>query len=119
MLIKIRAIGINPVDTYIRSNTGPLAVTPHVLGADGAGDVEVLGEGVNKFKVGDRVWIFFADIYTPHGTYAEYAAVPAEMAHHLPSSYSYEEGATLGITYMTAERALFVRCDYLFVFAFS
>jgi len=104
VLIRVKAAGVNPVETYIRS--GSYAVKPALpftAGTDAGGVVEETGEGVSSFKPGDR-------IYTSgsiSGTYAEYVLCRETDVHQLPPNVSFEQGAALGIPYATAYNALF------------
>lgn len=106
VLVRLRAAGVNPVETYMRTGTyaikPPLPWTP---GFDGAGDVEAVGDGVAAFRTGDRVYVAM----TPNGTYAEKVVADVEHVHRLPHNVSYAQGAALGIPYATAHRALFGR----------
>lgn len=106
VLVKIAAAGVNPVDTYVRKGAyAALPQLPYTPGKDGAGTVESVGEGVSKFKAGDRVYVSGSKT----GTYAQYAVCDISQVHSLPSSVSFEQGAALGIPYSTAYRALFQR----------
>ncbi len=103
VLVRIRAAGVNPVETYIRAGQyASLPSLPYIPGSDGAGDVLALGSGVTGIRVGDRVWV------QGTGTYAEMAVVAAGRVHPLPDGVSYEAGAALGVPYVTAYRALFI-----------
>jgi NADPH:quinone reductase len=113
IVVRVRAAGVNPVDTYIHTGTyarkPPLPYTP---GMDGAGDVESVGAGVTDFKIGDRVYIAgTAHTAAGAGTYAERALCVASQLSRLPARVSYEQGAALGVPYMTAYRALFHRAQ--------
>ncbi|GIU82205.1 MAG: NADPH:quinone reductase [Acidobacteria bacterium] len=104
VLVRIKAAGVNPVDTYIRSGIYPVKPDlPYTPGKDGAGVVEKVGEKVTKVKVGDRV--FLSGSLT--GTYAEMALCEEWQVHHLPERISFEQGAGIFIPYATAYRALF------------
>src|SRR4051812_39791557 len=110
VLVRIRAAGINPVDTYLRSGTyafkPPLPYTP---GTDGAGQVEALGPDVNGVRKGDRVYIAADNIGPPRGgTFAELAVCAATQLHALPADASFAQGAAIGVPYATAYRALFM-----------
>jgi NADPH2:quinone reductase len=105
VLIKVHAIGVNPVETYIRSGNYGWKQWPYTPGADCAGVVEAVGEGVRKVKAGDRVYT--AGSVT--GTYAEKTVVPEARVFKLPDNVSFEQGAALGVPYGTAHRALFHR----------
>ncbi|MBI4345234.1 MAG: NADPH:quinone reductase [Elusimicrobia bacterium] len=104
VLVRIRAAGVNPVDAYRRAGTHsyrpPLPATP---GFDGAGVVE--RSQAPGLVEGMRVWVSAST----SGTYAEYAACPADAVHPLPQGLSFSQGAAVGIPYLTAYRALFVR----------
>ncbi len=106
LLVRLSAAGVNPVDTYKRagwhSHSPRLPYTP---GEDGAGTVEEVGADVKRFKVGDRIYL--ARSLT--GTYAEAALCEEWQAHPLPANVTFEQGACLGVPYMTAYRALFHR----------
>jgi len=106
VVVRIHAVGVNPVDTYIRTGTFGEMPLPHCPGMDAAGVVEHIGPDVSQFKEGDRVWVYHMQ-FGPDGTYAEYAAIPESSLHPLPDHLSFEQGAALGIPYLTAERALF------------
>ncbi|XP_060578400.1 zeta-crystallin-like isoform X2 [Ruditapes philippinarum] len=103
VLVEVKAAGINPVDTYIRSGTyaikPPLPFTP---GSDLAGIVKDVGANVTKFKPGDRVYV----IKNVSGGYAEFTTVEENMVGHLTSSLSFQQGAGVGIACYTAFRAV-------------
>lgn len=107
VLINVKAAGINPVDTYIRSGTyarkPPLPYTP---GGDGAGIICEVGPEVTKFKAGDRVW-FYGSL---SGSYAEISLCSESKTFPLPESFDFEQGAGIGTPYLTAYRALFHSC---------
>jgi len=104
ILVRIKAAGVNPVDTYIRSGVyAQKPELPYTPGKDGAGIVEKVGENVTKFKPGDRV--LTADAGS--GTYAEYAVFSEKNLIKLPENVSFEEGAGVFVPYATAYRALF------------
>ena len=106
VLVEIRAAGVNPVETYIRSGIYPnLPSLPYTPGKDGAGVIELVGEGVSALRPGDRV--FTSGTLT--GTYAEYALCDAVDVHLLPPKISFSQGAAIGTPYGTAYRALFQR----------
>lgn len=103
-LIDLKASGVNPVDTYIRSGIyGKLPILPYIPGKDGAGIVSEVGADVSNFKVGDRVYLF----NSPSGTYAEKCACNSSNMFLLPDNTSYAQGACLGTPAFTAYRALF------------
>jgi NADPH2:quinone reductase len=113
VLVRVHAAGVNPVDAYIRSGTyARKPALPYVPGSDGAGEVESVGADVSAFKHGDRVYIA-GDNITPmgHGTYAEYTICAPTQLHRLPPKITYGQGASLGVPYATAYRALFYRAS--------
>ena len=103
VLVRIRAAGVNPYDTYMRAGTyaikPPLPYTP---GSDGAGVVEAIGDGVKKVKPGDRVYT----ARTVTGAYAEYALTLEEQVHALPEKISFAQGAGVWVPCATAYHAL-------------
>jgi NADPH2:quinone reductase len=108
VLLRLDAIGINPVETYIRAGTYAYKPTlPYTPGNDGAGVVEQVGADVNEFKPGDRVYT----AGSISGTYAEFALCKTEQVHPLPANVSFAQGAAMGTPYATAYRGLFQRAD--------
>lgn len=106
ILVRLKAAGVNPADTYIRAGTYAAKPSlPYTPGADAAGIVEAVGASVKKFKQGDRVYL----AGTTTGAYAELAVAKSSMVHPLPETISFEQGAAVGIPYGTAYRALFIR----------
>jgi len=104
VLINIRAAGVNPVDTYIRSGIyAALPSLPWTPGKDGAGVVEMVGEGVDTVKVEDRVWL--SSSLT--GTYAQYCLAEHNDVHPLPAAFTFNQGSSLWVAYATAYHALF------------
>jgi NADPH:quinone reductase len=108
VLIRMHAIGVNPVETYIRAGKyARLPELPYTPGNDGAGIVEQVGPDVNEFKLGDRVYT----AGSVSGTYAEFALCKTEQVHPLPANVSFAQGASMGTPYATAYRGLFQRAD--------
>lgn len=106
ILMQIKAAGVNPVDTYVRAGTyGYHPKGPYTPGADGAGQVKAVGEGVGGLAPGDRVY----GCASISGSYAQFALFDAQKVFHLPERVSFEQGACLGIPYATACRALLQR----------
>jgi NADPH:quinone reductase len=104
VLIEVHAAGVNPVDVYVRSGSyARRPQLPYTPGHDGAGAVLKAGEGVRQFRNGDRVYI--AGSLT--GTYAEQTLCRESQVHLLPENVPYAQGASLGVPYATAYRALF------------
>ncbi len=104
VVVRIRAAGVNPVETYIRAGTyARKATLPYTPGTDGAGTIESVGESVTNVKIGDRVYL--AGSLT--GTYAEQALCEAWAVFPLPAHVSFAQGAAMHVPYATAYRALF------------
>jgi NADPH2:quinone reductase len=108
VLVRVHAIGINPVETYIRAGTYAYKPTlPYTPGNDGAGVVEQVGRDVNEFKAGDRVYT----AGSISGTYAEFVLCKTAQVHQLPANVSFAQGAAMGTPYATAYRGLFQRAE--------
>jgi NADPH:quinone reductase len=108
VLVRMHAIGVNPVETYIRAGTyARLPKLPYTPGNDGAGVIEQTGDSMTEFKPGDRVYT--AGSVT--GTYAEFALCKTDQVHRLPSNVSFAQGAAMGTPYATAYRGMFQRAD--------
>lgn len=105
VLLRIKAIGVNPVDTYIRAGTYGKIPLPYTPGFDAAGVIEGVGPNVQQFRLGDRVYA----AGTSTGAYAEAALSKTAQVYPLPDNISFAQGAALGIPYATAYRALFQR----------
>jgi len=106
VLVRLHAIGVNPVETYIRSgNYARKPELPYTPGSDGAGVIEAVGPGVTTFKPGERVYT----AGTVTGSYAELALCNLGQVYRLPGAVSFAQGAAVGIPYATAYRALFQR----------
>ncbi len=103
VLVRIKAAGINPVDTYIRQGThASTPVLPFTPGKDAAGIVEKVGANISKVEKGERVYL--ADSVT--GTYAEFALCKENQVWSLPENTSFEQGAGIFVPYATAFRGL-------------
>jgi NADPH:quinone reductase len=105
VLINVRAVGVNPVETYIRAGKYPNASVPYTPGTDAAGEVAKTGASVRHLAVGARVYTSGSVT----GAYANMTICEAADVHPLPSATSFAEGAALGIPYATAWRAIFQR----------
>lgn len=106
VLVRNHAVGINPVDTYLRSNTdGRGPKLPYTPGADAAGVVEAVGASVTGVKAGDRVYVGG----TATGSYAELCLCETAQIHPLPGTVSFAQGAAMNVPYATAYHALFNR----------
>ena len=97
VLVRIRAAGVNPVDTYVRSGVyAMLPPLPYIPGGDGAGVIEAVGDGVRQFKRGDRVWA------QRSAGYAELAACDVSTVQPLAAALTFGQGAAVGVPYATA-----------------
>jgi NADPH:quinone reductase len=106
VLVEVRAIGVNPVDTYIRAGLYPvLPQLPYTPGKDVAGVIAAVGSGVDGWIPGDRVYTSG----TLSGGYASKALCTIDQVFKLPESVSFKAGASVGIPGATAWRALFMR----------
>src|SRR5690348_10390362 len=107
--VKLKTSGVNPSDVKAREGRtrkiGYPRVIPH---SDGAGEIDMIGDGVAASRQGERVWVWNAQWKRPFGTCAQYVVVPESMAVALPASASFEAGACLGIPAMTAFHAVAV-----------
>lgn len=107
--VRMHVSGISPGDTkkrrgWLGSSMPFERVIPH---SDGAGLVDLVGEGVDQRRLGERVWVFGAQSYRASGTAAQCCVVPVHQAVPLPDEVSDEVGACLGIPGITAHRAVF------------
>jgi len=110
--VRVHAIGVNPYETYMRS--GAYAIKPdlpYIPGADAAGVIDQVGDGVAGWKAGDRVYISGTAIHKAYGAYAQYAVCNVDQIHRLPDRISFTQGAGLFVPYVTAWRALFGRAN--------
>lgn len=106
--VRLHAVGVNPVETYIRSgNYARKPSLPAILGTDAAGVIDAVGEGVARVTPGTRVYVAGSLATRFSGAYAELATCDAEHVHPLPDRASFAQGAAIGVPYATAYRALF------------
>ena len=119
VLLELRAASLNHLDLWIRQGL-PSVPKPRILGADGAGVVAALGDGVSGFEIGDRVVINpglehgeTITVIGEHmdGTHAELIAVPAENVHPIPAGLSFEEAAAFPLVFETAYRMLVTKAQ--------
>ncbi|HEV7875863.1 MAG TPA: alcohol dehydrogenase catalytic domain-containing protein, partial [Nocardioides sp.] len=108
--VRIHRSGVNPTDWKARRGAKPgLRVNPpQVPNQDGAGVVDAVGPGVEDALLGLRVWVWEAAYQRPEGTAQEYSLVPRHNVAHLPDVASFDLGASLGVPFLTAHRALTV-----------
>lgn len=131
--IKVEAIAMNRLDRFVCQGWPGLKLDmPHILGADAAGTIDALGDGVSNWNIGDRVAIYPAGVdcngcewcergmenlcthyhirgETTIGTYREYMCVNTRDLVTLPDHISFEEGAAAGLVYLTAYHSLMIR----------
>ena len=106
VVVMVKAAGVNPVDTYIRSGLSqPDLKLPYTPGIDGAGVISAIGDGVRHRAVGQRVYV----AWSLSGTYAEEVLCDEFQTHPLPDDISFGQGAAIGVPYGAAYRALFQR----------
>lgn len=107
MLVRLRAAGINPLDTKVRKLHMFFPTNlPAVLGCDGAGVVEAVGSGVTRFKPGEEVYFFNNGLGSDPGSYAEYAMIHEEYAARKPRNLSMVEAAAVPLVLITVWEAL-------------
>ncbi|MBA8877052.1 zinc-binding alcohol dehydrogenase family protein [Phyllobacterium myrsinacearum] len=109
LLVEVKAISVNPVDTKIRAGVKPEAGQPKVLGWDAAGVVMAAGPDVRNFKVGDEV--FYAGAVDRSGTNAEFHLIDERIVGKKPKSLDFSAAAALPLTSITAWEMLFHRLD--------
>jgi NADPH:quinone reductase-like Zn-dependent oxidoreductase len=132
VLIKLEAAALNRMDLWVRNGWPGIKLQyPHILGADGAGTIAALGEGVTQWQVGDRVvinanlgcaecdfclagqdnrcqsWHLLGE--TVSGTYAEYVSVPTRQLYPLPKDAKAHQAAAAGLVFHTAWHSLITR----------
>jgi len=107
--VKLATSGVNPSDVKARSGSTRKIAYPRVIPhSDGAGEIDMVGDGVSSSRLGERVWLWNAQWARAFGTCAEYVALPSQQAVRLPANTSFEVGACLGIPAMTACHAIAV-----------
>lgn len=107
LLVEIKAVSVNPVDTKVRMRAEPPQGEWLVLGWDGSGVVRRVGPEVGLFKPGDRVW--YAGAVDRQGTNSELHLVDERLVGHMPESLSFAQAAALPLTSITAWEVLFDR----------
>lgn len=107
LLVRVRAVSVNPVDFKIRMNRPPEGDTPAILGWDAVGDVVATGEDATAFQRGDEVW--YAGAIDRPGTNSEFHLVDERIVGRKPASISAAEAAALPLTALTAYEMLFDR----------
>ncbi|MCB0101177.1 MAG: zinc-binding dehydrogenase [Anaerolineales bacterium] len=132
VLIRLKAAALNRMDVLVRNGWQGLKLEyPHIPGADGAGEVADIGEGVNGFRIGERVvinanigcgeceacqngrdnlcknWHLLGE--TIRGTYCEYVSLPAKQLHKMPNDFGFHEAAAAALVYQTSWHSMKVR----------
>lgn len=107
VLIKVGAVSVNPIDTYIRSGLVAMSLpSPFVVGCDAAGTIERVADDVAGFKPGDRVWCSNQGLLGRQGTFAEFIVVDAAWLHRTPDGVSDEHAAAVALVGITAHIGL-------------
>lgn len=106
VVVRVHAVGVNPVETYIRSGAYARKPSlPYTPGHDCAGVVAAIGEDVSGVTVGDRVYTSWCQT----GAYAQQTLCETQHVHSLADQVSFAQGAAVGVPYATAWRGLFQR----------
>jgi NADPH2:quinone reductase len=106
--VRLYASAVNPADANRRAGRMHSMEFPRIIpNSDGAGVIDMLGEGVDQSLLGTRVWLHFGQRGRPFGTAAEYICLPHELTSPLPENLDFTAGACLGIPAMTAYCSLF------------
>lgn len=107
VLVRVKAVAVNPIDTYIRSGMIKAELpSPFIIGCDLAGTVERVGAKVTRFKPGDRVWGSNQGLLGRQGTFAELAAPEEKYLYAIPSGVSDEDAAAIALVGITARLGL-------------
>jgi len=109
VLVEVKAISVNPVDTKVRKSATPENGAAKILGWDATGVVKAVGKNVTQFKEGD--WVWYAGSITRPGSNSEYQLVDERIMGHMPKSLSFAEAAALPLTSLTAWELLFDRLE--------
>ncbi len=108
VLVQVKAVSVNPIDTYIRSGAIPVDLPkPFILGCDLAGIVDAVGPEAKRLKVGDRVWGSNQGLLGRQGTFAQFAAVDEQWLYPIPEEVSFEDAAAVALVGITAHLGLF------------
>jgi NADPH:quinone reductase len=108
VLVRVHAVGLNPIDLYIRSGVVAMPLSfPYIIGSDLAGTVEKVGPNCTRFRVGDRVWGSNQGLLGRQGVAAEYAAVDETWLYPTPALLPDAEAAGMALVGITAHLGLF------------
>lgn len=106
--VRVQVSGVNPTDVKTRDGSTPRPIDgfriPH---QDGVGEIDAVGPGVDRYRLGQRVWTWLASATQPWGTAAQWSVVPQHQAVPLPEGVSADLGASLGVPALTAYHCLF------------
>jgi NADPH2:quinone reductase len=113
VLVRVKAVAVNPIDTYLRSGAVKMELPrPYVVGCDLAGEIERCGSDVRRFEPGDRVWGSNQGLMGRQGTFAQYAAVDEKWLYPIPRDVTDAQAAAGALVGITAHLGLF-RCARL------
>jgi NADPH:quinone reductase len=113
VLVRVKAAALNPIDTYIRAGVVQMTLPrPFITGSDLAGTVEAVGAGVNRCKVGDRVWGSNQGLLGRQGSCAEYICASEGWFYPIPAGVDDAQAAAVALVGITAHLGLF-RCAHL------
>ena len=104
--VRLKAAGVNPLDTKLRGGAYPLQQFPLILGCDGAGVIDAVGDEVSAFKPGDAVYFFHGGIEGINGNYAEYAVLDERFLAPKPQGIDFIHAAAAPVVLLTAWEAL-------------
>lgn len=112
VLVNVKAVAVNPIDTYIRSGAVKLDLpNPYVIGCDLAGTVEKVGSAVAGFRPGDRVWGSNQGLFGRQGTFAEFAVVDEKWLYPIPPGQAETEAVAGALVGITAHLGLFLHAQ--------
>ncbi|MGL6076920.1 MAG: NADPH:quinone reductase [Fimbriiglobus sp.] len=112
VLVRVKTAAINPVDTYIRAGLVNMPLKfPAITGSDFAGVVEAIGDGVTRFRVGDRVWGSNQGMLGRPGTFAEYVCPHEDYTYPTPTNAEDRTMAALALVGITAHLGLYFRVN--------
>ncbi len=109
LLVQVKAISVNPVDTKVRAPKDQVESEPRILGWDGAGVVVEVGEEVTEFQPGDEV--YYAGDITRSGSNSEFQLIDARIVGRKPKNLDFANAAAIPLTGITAWEALFERLN--------
>lgn len=110
VLVRVKAVAVNPIDTYIRSGAIAMELPmPYLIGCDLAGEVEAVGREVQRLSIGDRVWGSNQGMLGRQGTFAEWAAVEEHWLYRTPEGVNDQSAVAVALVGLTAWLGLFRR----------